>query len=461
MGDRPLPLTVFSEIILQRYMFSLIHSDSKEAKRLKNMPNFPKDFNLVVPEVEYYNPIKNTSQVNNQKKKTKKLHHNSNLSFYKPDFVIYPKKDGVKREPSLSGFGHFIEVKMTLEHLFQLNQWAGLFLNGNSIVASLSEISEEAWAEKCNEKVAEICKDSPLLQGSEWLKEPEKRVLYYSVNKQDFTEWYIKNAGTMLEDQLHDNSRPRYWLCVLSGGNQPSEGTLKNWNRMRNTPNIGKKRLWAWENKGEALKTLTRIHHEDEIIILFANQKIPHDNPKKVRWGNKLDNGKEATLKQIQKQRIIIHSMFLMKAKKCKKGYSPYHVKLGDEESATFFEKCTSSDCDTEGCVGCNNGERRSMNGVKWPHYLRMEEVGFAKGPQFERERGTIGFRWTEAGQTGGYHGNHPVELTKDEFMELKASCYDNLKIDYSREKSELMGDIENTNTIKELKELKKKWICE
>ena len=54
MGDRHLPMTVFQEIILQRYMFAIMNSkNSQEYKNLKSLSNYPNDENLIVPEVEY------------------------------------------------------------------------------------------------------------------------------------------------------------------------------------------------------------------------------------------------------------------------------------------------------------------------------------------------------------------------------------------------------------------------
>jgi hypothetical protein len=451
MTDRPLPLTVFHEIIFQRYMFSLLHNrTSKHYKKLKKLSNFPSDFNLVVPEVYFWNDTESgRKKVISYKTETK------SLKMYKADFVIYPTEDEigklVKRKESLYGEGRFLEVKITLDHTFELHQWAALFYKGHSIVASLTKINDDDWELLCNQKIGEIVKKYPELANEEWIKKPQGRIEHYQIDKSDFSEWYIKNAGLMLEDQLHDSKKPRYWLCVLSSK------AMKNWNRMRNEYGE-KKRFWAWQHSpnGHALNSLMRIRGGDYIIFTSAHQ-APHPNhPKTLRWSYNFKPGVKATEKQMHNMEIVLKSAFIVKAKSnssVKKNYSAYHVKLGNDKEATFFEKCSHRECKTPGCQGCNDGKLKPMNSITWPHYLSFEELNEIHCKKNTNIiRGTIGERWTQAGLEK--RGNPPVEITHDEFIQLKAVCYAN---ENRTNSSRISRNNEIQDTIQELKDIAKK----
>jgi len=405
VADKALPLTVFQEIILQRYMYSLMNRDSKESKRLKNMKNFPKDSNLIVPEVVYSTFADENKSVD--------------WSNYIPDFVIYPKAPPAKKRGGcLSGDGNFLEVKMSLKHSFELHQWAALLYKGKSIVASLSKISNKEWKKLCTDKAKAIHKKDTSLKGKNWLKKPENRVEHFSIDEGDFMEWYTKNAGLMLDDQLHDKSKPRYWMCVL--GNE----AMNNWNRMRDATNVNN-RYWAWKNKSHARDALLRIRGGDKIIFIHCQPKTTDKAKKTTRWSYNIKTGITASDKQIQKMKVVIKQIYLAEVKSAStsvRNYSSYYVKLGDGEDVTFFETCTSKNCKGQGCNGCNRGRVRSINELTWPHFLSFEELVKIDCADIITNRGTIGRRWTESGLE--VRGNPPVELTWDEFVQLKAKCY-------------------------------------
>ena len=59
MVERNIPLTVFDEKVLQRYLFFVLNSeelaDHEAKQRMKELENYPSNINLIIPEVEFYN----------------------------------------------------------------------------------------------------------------------------------------------------------------------------------------------------------------------------------------------------------------------------------------------------------------------------------------------------------------------------------------------------------------------
>ncbi|MFL2967528.1 MAG: hypothetical protein ACJZ6A_00080 [Candidatus Poseidoniaceae archaeon] len=442
MGDRHLPMTVFQEIILQRYIFAIMNSkNSYDYKKLKSLSNYPNDENLIVPEVEYLEHL-------NAEKKL--IGGGKKWQSYRPDFVIYPKLSesnlDIERKGSLFGIGSLLEVKMSLEHTFGIHQWIGLLHNGRSIVASLTVLKDGEWEEKCQRVVEEIVGREPTLEGAEWLQKPHERVQYFPITRSHLDEWYVKNAALMLDDQLHDKSKPRFWLCVLTNG------SMKNWQRIQER--FGKnKRFWAWKNDPRVLQSLLRVRDGDYLAFVHA-QQVPHPNhPKTTRWSYNFKPGQRATEKQMHSMKVEIKRAYFVKATSSstkQKNYSAYHVKLGDEEEATFFENCNSDDCSVPGCEGCPEYGKRPMNRIKWPHCLNFQELDSVICKEKTKIiRGSIGAKWTESGLE--VRGNHPVELTYDEFTILKASIYANQTTE-TDEKRISKGEIEEI--IQNLKEI-------
>ena len=62
-------------------------NDNKARLRMMNLPNFPDRFNLVIPEVSYFQPIEVDGRTQ------KKIDYGGGVTTksYNPDFVVYPK----------------------------------------------------------------------------------------------------------------------------------------------------------------------------------------------------------------------------------------------------------------------------------------------------------------------------------------------------------------------------------
>ena len=215
----------------------------------------------------------------------------------------------------------------------------------------------------------------------------------------------------MLVNSQLEVGRKRYWLMVLSGS------MLKNWDRMlrpkiANKHTINKKPFWAWENKGKNLTQLMKMNDGDE--ILFIDAKSSHRRYGRNRWGNKVDR-KPASDKELERAPFDVKSMYRLKIVSSGKR-SAYHCHLGDDEYSNFFEDCTA-DCKKFGCNGCGKGKKRSMNNVKWPHFVKMRLLGDAHEPSDYKTlmRGKLGRRLGECASSP----YTPAELTEEEFTGL------------------------------------------
>ncbi len=413
MTKRSIPLTVFSEPVLQRYLFFVLHSketaDEDAKKRMERLTNYPNDFNVIIPEVEFFNK---TKPVPNKKSPKKLIEYGNGIEtgVYNPDFVVYPKCDAMRSGP-LSGEGIFIEVKWDYETKFYPHQWLALFLNGNSIVASLNKPSKKEWKEVVKAKAEELCLEYPKLKREKWLTEAHKNIQHYHINPDHFKNWAVRNIGMLVNSQLRVG-RKRYWLMVINSKNMKN-----NWNRMlwedsENGKTINKKPFWAWKNGGENLTQLMRMSDGDE--ILFIDAKSPHPRYGNGRWGNKIDN-KMASDKQLEKAPFDVKSLYRLQIVSSV-GRSAYHCHLGDDGHSNFFEDCTAN-CKNFGCNGCGKGLKRSMNNLKWPHFVMMKLLGDPYEPTDYKTllRGKLGRRLGEC--ASGW--NTPAELTEEEFTGL------------------------------------------
>lgn len=413
MVERNIPLTVFEERVLQRYLFFVLHSeevaDQKAKRQMANLENYPSNINLIIPEVEYYNKIETRPGKKPPKKVIEYPKSGHKTKVYKPDFVVYPKIEAQRMGP-LSGEGIFIEVKWNYWKNFEDHQWLALFYNGNSIVASLDEPSESEWEEALKKKSEELRSKYPALDKEEWLTKPENNIQHYHIDSNHFKNWAVRNIGMLVNSQLKVG-RKRYWLMVLSGS------MLKNWDRMlrRNIANkntINKKPFWAWKNEGDNLTQLMKMSDGDE--ILFIDAKSPHPRYGKGRWGNNIDR-KTASDKELEKAPFDVKSMYHLRIVS-HSSRSAYHCHLGDDEYSNFFENCTAG-CEIFGCNGCGKGVKRSMNNVIWPHFVKMRLLGGVHEPSDYKTllRGKLGRRLGECASSP----YTPAELTEEEFTGL------------------------------------------
>jgi len=413
MVDRNIPLTVFDEKVLQRYLFFVLHSKEnadRDAKKLMNqLVNFPNDFNLIIPEVEFFNETKPIPN----KKSTKKLIEYRNgvqTKVYKPDFVVYPKCDA-KRSGPLSGEGIFIEVKWDYEKNFDDHQWLALFFNGKSIIASLNKPNEKEWQVMIKEKSEKLRLKYPKLKKEAWLINAEKNIEHYHIKPTHFKYWAVRNIGMLVNNQLNIG-RKRYWLMVLSSDNMKKNWVRMLWQNGKTGKKINKKPFWAWVNEGNNLTQLMKMRAGDE--ILFIEAKSPHPRFGNGRWGNLIDR-KKATDKRLEKAPFDVKSMYHLQIVS-PLTRSAYHCHLGNDDFSNFFEDCTAN-CKTFGCDGCGKGRIRSMNNVKWPHFVKMELIGSPHEPSDYKTllRGKLGRRLGAC--ASGW--NTPAELTDDEFTGL------------------------------------------
>jgi hypothetical protein len=398
MPERDLPLTVFDEKVLQRYLFFILHSedvnDRSARQRMEKLENYPTKRNLIIPEVIYYNAA--TTDDNDKEKKIIDYGHDVNTPAYKPDFVIYHSADESRVGP-LSGSGRFLEVKWDYEQRFGEHQWMALMKNKESIVASINEPTEDEWKEMVKQKAAELMIEYPSLKDENWLVNAHENIEHYHIDSEHFRDWAIRNVGTLVDNQLNVGGK-RYWLMLM---NRPM---MNNWHRMLNEK---KKPFWAWINQGKNLSTLMEMSDGDEVMFVEAKS---HSGQGRWRFKN-IDE------KQLEKDEYSVKSMYHLKIIS-RKGKSAYRCYLGDCFHSTFFETCTNSSCTSNGCEGCGGGEKRSMNNVEWPHFIEMEIIG---SPFFleEWKRLSRGGLHKRLGENGSKPFT-PAELSRDEFGRLK-----------------------------------------
>ena len=434
---KSMPLTLFNEDLLQRYMFQLMTSSSgKEKERLSNLKFYPSDINCIIPECEYYNTAL----------PKKKLHFNNSgevaeETMYKPDFVIYERKISQRYGP-LSGEGVFMEIKWSLEHhSFGLHQWMGLLDNGKSIVASFSD--RKTWENKLEESVNAIKSKYPFLSNHKMIEDYENRIEYFPISFDDFTTWCMTEIAGLLSSQTSKfiPGNKRYWLCVLTN----TDSTKSNWNRMIKATDKSKKRWWAWsrdkrtKKKSLLMSSLYTIRSGDEIMFIRAK---PDASPDKGggRWGNASKKHKNAK-SVLQSDEVLSKWEYTISAMYCfratddgkDKPRTPYRLILGNDPKKdiriNFFEYCSNGkdNCIGLGCNGCGeNGRILSMNEINWPHFITMEEIENQRrdnGKEHTEERGVLSSRLGYAGDSP----RPPVELTKDEFLGLKSRLLNNL----------------------------------
>lgn len=401
MGMRDLPLTVFEERLLQRYLFFVMHSrdvnDNKARLRMKNLPNFPDRFNLVIPEVSYFQPIEVDGRTQ------KKIDYGGGVTTksYNPDFVVYPKGNYPRAGP-LSGEGIFVEVKWDYSKRFDNHQWLALAKKEGSIVASMDKFEEGEWESVVEQKFESLIQKYPELSEESWIKNAHNRIQHYYIEPEHFRDWSIRNIGALTDGQL-GIGRQRFWLMLMSAP------MMKNWDRMLLDDNKKprKKPFWAWINDPENLSTLMKMSNGDEILFVHAKPLSGGG-----RWGN-ADLSDKQLSKLEYKVKEIYHLQIVSAPAR-----SAYRCHLGEGSHSTFFEKCTDEGCKDFGCSGCNGGERRSMNNVEWPHFIEMKMLNSIELDSWKTlSRGSLGRRLGE----NGSKPYTPAELTRDEFATLRA----------------------------------------
>jgi hypothetical protein len=430
---KSMPLTLFHENLLQRYMFQLMtFSTGKQKNRLIELDFYPSDINCVIPECEYYNtPL--------PKKKLQYTHSGKVVEekMYKPDFVIYERKTSPRDGP-LSGDAAFVEVKWSLEHhTFDLHQWMGLLDNGRSIVASFSD--ENVWKHKLKESVNAIKVKYPFLSKHKMIEDYENRIEYFQICFDDFTTWCMTEIAGLLSSQTSKfvPGNKRYWLCILTN----TDSTTSNWDRMIKATDKSKKRWWAWardkrkKKKSRLLSSLYTIRSGDEIMFIRATPDSARDKGG-GRWGN-ASNSVVQSDEVLAKWNYTISAMYCFKAtddrNTTNKPRTPYRLMLGNDPKRdiriNFFEYCSNGkdNCIGLGCSGCGDkGRILSMNEINWPHFITMEEIEDQRrdnGTEYTEQRGALSSRIGYAGDSP----RPPVELTKDEFLGLKSRLLNNL----------------------------------